>query len=178
MSLATNLAIVGIALAAFFGLGGVQKTKSLFDDLKGNETISKIIDNTRTTPSPSPTVTNPQPIPQPTPTKQQDTERINTIIRNITIDSRNPPISQPARINPVSREIVTQTQPQRRQSERELTKSDPFLTRSTSLEGAQLSTGPQIKRGTSKFNEVKAEEARRAEEIFKKLFGNVGNPNF
>jgi len=177
MSLATNLAIVGIALGAFFGLGGVAKTRDLIDSLKGNEAVSKIIDNTKTITIPN--GSGSQNVPSAESIKQQETERINTIIRNITIDSRNPPQPQSKTvIIPNARKNVTQTQPQRKQSEIELTKSEPFLTRSTSLEGSQLSTGPQIKRGTSKFQEVKQAEAQRAEEIFKRLFGNVGNPNF
>lgn len=172
MSFATNLAIIGIAATAFFGLGGIGKTREFIDSIKSSPTVSKIIDNTKTVSLPNATQT--QQISQPQPKQQQETQRIQTII----IDSRNTPKSQPARIEPVAREIVPQTQPQRKQSERELTKKDPFLTRSTSLQGSQLSTGPQIKRGTSKFNEVKQAEAQRAEEIFRQLFGNVSNPNF
>ena len=175
MSAATTIGILGIAIAAFFGLGGVDRTKDLINEIKSNESITKIIDNTKTTAIPNQSQPQVQQIVTPQPTQQQNTERINTII----IDSRNPPTNT-SKVNviPDSRKVATQTQSQRKQSEVQLTKNDPFLTRSTSLKGSQLSTGPQIKRGTSKFNQVKANEAQRAEEIFAKLFGNVGNPNF
>ena len=175
MSAATTIGILGIAIAAFFGLGGVDKTRQLIDGIKSNESVTKIFDNTKTTIIPNQSQPQIQQIITPQPTQQQETERINTII----IDSREPPSSQnTVNVIPDSTKLVTQTQTERKESEIQLTQEDPFLTRSTSLEGSLLSTGPQIKRGTSKFNQVKANEAQRAEEIFAKLFGNVGNPNF
>lgn len=59
-----------------------------------------------------------------------------------------------------------------------LARTSQDLISGTSIAGAQLRTGIQIKRGTDTLNLVKEEEARRSQEIFNRLFGNVQNPNF
>lgn len=49
---------------------------------------------------------------------------------------------------------------------------------STSLPNAPLVTGPQFTRGTDRAQQIQKEEAKRSEEIFRRLFGNVQNPDF
>jgi len=81
-------------------------------------------------------------------------------------------------IGDIAKAIVPETQAefQERASGLAETFSDVF--RSTSLPGSEISFGRQLSRESEDFESVLASEARRSEEIFAKLFGNVQNPNF
>ena len=65
------------------------------------------------------------------------------------------------------------------------------MTANTSLVGSKKTSGPQLKReepviitnaknspSSSRLQQAIVKEQTKAEELFKKLYGNVNNPNF
>jgi len=77
----------------------------------------------------------------------------------------------------IAKAIVPETQSQFQERAAGLVETFPDVFRSTSLSD-EISFGRQLSRESEDFESVLAAEARRSEEIFAKLFGNVQNPNF
>jgi len=80
-------------------------------------------------------------------------------------------------IGDIAKAIVPETQAEFQERAAGLVETFPETFRSTSL-SQDITFGRQLSRNQEDFESVLAAEARRSEEIFAKLFGNVQNPNF
>jgi len=99
-------------------------------------------------------------------------DRLRDVIDKV-IDITNPQ----GLMGDIAKAIVPETQAEFQERAAGLVETFPETFRSTSLTD-QITFGRQLSRESEDFESVLAAEARRSEEIFAKLFGNVQNPNF
>jgi len=100
-------------------------------------------------------------------------DRLRDVIDKMVVDITNPK----GLVGDIAKAIVPETQVEFQERAAGLVETFPDVFRSTSLTD-EISFGRQLSRESEDFESVLAAEARRSEEIFAKLFGNVQNPNF
>jgi len=100
-------------------------------------------------------------------------DRLRDVIQTSIADITNPQ----GLFGDIAKAIVPETQSEFQERAAGLVETFPDVFRSTSLTD-EISFGRQLSRESEDFESVLAAEARRSEEIFAKLFGNVQNPNF
>jgi len=97
-------------------------------------------------------------------------DRLRDVIDKMIVDITNPK----GLIGDIAKAIVPETQAEFQERAAGLVETFPETFRSTSLTD-EISFGRQLSRNQEDFESVLADEARRSEAIFAKLFGNIQN---
>jgi len=184
MSAIAALAIVGIALTLFFGVGGVEALRSrLPKDLK--ESISDAVGGGSIVDTRSDDLI-------PESSTKQDTKELTDKItltpeqeKSLPTSSTIPTNAQTnlaipsgfGSLNEQETQGLTKEQQKGARIARELTIPQE-LKRDTSLAGSIKTQGPQFKRGSETARQIQQQEAERAAQSSLILFGNIQNPKF